>query len=224
MSVRFPPRASLALTFVLGFLSFAVQTRADDGDIGPELLNIEHAWDKASYETADPVAKRSALEALSKQTEAFVQAHPDRAEPLVWQGIVLSSYAAARGGFGALSIAKRSRDSLLAAVKLDGNVLHGSAYTSLGALYYKVPGFPIGFGDHDRAAEYLRKALALNPDGIDPNYFYGELLFENGEYTQALRYLQKALAAPPRQDRPLADSGRRNEVNALIAKVRSKMG
>jgi tetratricopeptide (TPR) repeat protein len=217
--MRILPRAAFALTFLVGFLSLA---HAAD-DIGPQLLNIQHAWDKANYEISDPAAKRSSLEALSKEAEAFVQAHPDRAEPLVWQGIVLSSYAAARGGLGALSLAKRSRDSLLAAVKLDGNVLHGSAYTSLGALYYKVPGFPIGFGDHDRAAEYLHKALELNPDGIDPNYFFGELLFENGDYTQSLRYLQKALAAPSRPDRPLADSGRRNEVNALIAKVRTKL-
>jgi tetratricopeptide (TPR) repeat protein len=223
MNIRVSPRAALALSVLLGFLSLALQARAADEDIGPELLSIEHAWDQANYGITDPAAKRSSLEALSEQAEQLVRAHPDRAEPLVWQGIVLSTYAAARGGFGALSLAKRSRDCLLAAVKLDGSVLHGSAYTSLGALYYKVPGFPVGFGDHERAAEYLQKALALNPDGIDPNYFYGELLFENGDYAQALRYLQKALDAPPRPDRPLADSGRRTEVNALIAKVRAKL-
>jgi len=150
--------------------------------------------------------------------------HPDRAEPLVWQGIVLSTYAGVKGGLGALSLAKESRDSLLAAVKLNGDVLNGSAYTSLGALYYKVPRWPVGFADHDKAAEYLRKALALNPDGIDPNYFYGELMFEEGDYAQALRYLRKAVAAPLRPERPLADSGRRGEINALIARARAKQG
>jgi Tfp pilus assembly protein PilF len=135
---------------------------------------------------------------------------------------VLSSYAGAKGGLGALSLAKKSRDSLLAAVKFDGAVLRGSAYTSLGALYYKVPGFPIGFGDHDKARDYLRKALTLNPDGIDPNYFYGELLFEDGDYAQSMVYLQKALAAPARADRPVADAGRRSEVNALMSRVRAK--
>lgn len=29
--------------------------------------------------------------------------------------------------------------------------LDGSAYTSLGSLYYQVPGWPIGFGDDDKA-------------------------------------------------------------------------
>ena len=36
----------------------------------------------------------------------------------------------------------------------------GSAYTSLGTLYFKVPGWPVGFGDEEKAEELLRKALA----------------------------------------------------------------
>jgi tetratricopeptide (TPR) repeat protein len=192
-------------------------------DFATELLAIEHAWDHANYETPNGDAKTRAFETLNERTESFVRAWPGRAEPLVWEGIVRSSYAGAKGGLGALSLAKAARESLLAAVKLDGNALHGSAYTSLGVLYYKVPGFPLGFGSHDKAADYLRKALSLNPDGIDPNYFYGEFLFEEKEYAESLRYLQKALAAPPRPDRPLADSGRRGEIDALITKVRAKL-
>ena len=63
----------------------------------------------------------------------------------------------------------------------------------------------------------------LNPDGMDPNYFIGELLFEEGEYSRSLQHLEKALAAPPRPDRPLADAGRRVEINTLVAKVRDKL-
>lgn len=205
-------------------LSLGAQgARAADDPMAAELLDLQHAWEKANYETPDASAKKASLEALSQRAEGFVRAHPGRAEPLIWQGIVLSTYAGAKGGLGALSVAKQSRDSLLAAMKLDDKALQGSAYTSLGALFYKVPGFPIGFGNHGKAADYLRKALALNPDGIDPNYFYGELLFEDGEYAQSLRFLQKALAAPARPDRPVADAGRRGEINALIARVRAKM-
>jgi tetratricopeptide (TPR) repeat protein len=197
---------------------------AQEAALSSELLDIQRAWEKASYETGDPVAKQRLLEDLSSKSETFAHQHPSRAEPLVWQGIVLSTYAGAKGGLGALSLAKKSRDCLLQAVKLDPAALQGSAYTSLGALYYKVPGWPIGFGDREKAADYLRKALALNPDGIDPNYFFGELMFERGDYAQSLTYLQKALAAPSRPDRPIADAGRRSEISALIAKVRAKQG
>ena len=141
----------------------------------------------------------------------------------MWEGIVLSTYAGAKGGLGALSLAKKSRDCLLEATRIDPAALRGSAYTSLGALYYKVPGWPIGFGDRDKATEFLNKALALNPDGMDPNYFIGELMYEKGDYSASLRHLQKALAAAPRADRPLADAGRRAEINGLVAKVNTKL-
>jgi tetratricopeptide (TPR) repeat protein len=209
----------LALSAFLG----AVAPAGASDAMSDELLAIQHAWEQANYETAADVRKKS-LESLGGRVEAFVHKYPGRAEPLVWQGIVLSTYAGAKGGLGALSIAKKSRDSLLAALKLDPNALDGSAYTSLGALYYQVPGWPIGFGNRQTAAEYLRKALAINPQGTDPNYFYGELMFEQGDYDSALVHLQKALAAPARPDRAVADSGRKAEIQALISRVRSKQG
>jgi len=101
-------------------------------------------------------------------------------------------------------------------------VLGGSAYTSLGSLYYQVPGWPIGFGDDKKAQEYLKKALAVNPDGIDANYFYGDYLFRKGEYAEAARWLNKAMQAPPRPGRKVADEGRRREIDELLDKIAAK--
>lgn len=221
MKARYASLFGAAWLCALMMLAGLARAQTND-DFDAQLLALQRTWDAANYDVnAD--ARKDELATLSERMQTFVQAHPDRAEALVWQGIVLSSYAGARGGLGALSLAKRARDCLMSAVRIDGEVLKGSAYTSLGALYYKVPGFPIGFGNHEKAAEYLHKALALNPNGIDSNFFYAELLFENGDYAQSLQYLQKALAAPKRPDRPLADSGRRAEIDALIAKVRAKL-
>ena len=47
---------------------------------------------------------------------------------------------------GALGLVKRARADFEAAIKLDAGALDGAAYTSLGALYYQVPGWPVGFG------------------------------------------------------------------------------
>ena len=141
-----------------------------------------------------------------------------------WHGIVASTYAGVKGPFGALSLAKEARDALLAAEALDPSVLDGSVYTSLGTLYYKVPGGLIGFGDKALAEDYLKKALSANPDGIDPNYFYGEFLFEEDNYNAARDALLKAKQAPKRPDRPLADEGRQAEIEALLARVNAKLG
>jgi len=211
-----------SLAFAVVFLP-AIPAVAEDAPFTTELSELQQDWDRANYQAANAVDKEHQLEVLSARSEALARKYPRNAEPLVWEGIVLSTYAGAKGGLGALSLAKKSRDCLLEATRIDPAALKGSAYTSLGALYYKVPGWPVGFGDDDKAAEFLGKALALNPDGMDPNYFIGEYLFEQGEYSRSLQHLQKALAAEPRPDRPIADAGRRAEINALVAKVHTKM-
>ena len=105
------------------------------------------------------------------------------------------------------------------AIKLNDKALDGSAYTSLATLYAKVPGWPIGFGDKAKAEEYFKKSLAINPEGIDPNFFYGEYLADQDRGAEARPYLEKALKAPARPGRELADSGRRQEVKTMLDKL-----
>ena len=202
---------------------FAGAAAADAG-FDSELLALQQAWARANYETPAGDAREQAFEQLEARAERFTKQHPGRAEALIWEGIIESSYAGAKGGLGALGLCKESRKNLEAALKINPNALDGSAYTSLGTLYYKVPGFPVGFGDEDKARELLKKALAINPNGIDPNYFYGEFLYEQGEYAQSLQYLDKAAKAAPRPGREVADKGRRAEIAALQAKVKAKQG
>ena len=68
----------------------------------------------------------------------------------------------------------------------------------------------------------LHKALAMNPQGIDANFFYGEYLLESGQKELAVQYLGRAIDAPDRPGRQLADSGRRDEARALMAKAKGK--
>lgn len=185
-----------------------------------QLADIQQRWAVANYQMTAPKEKLQALETLSADAHRFSQAHPDRAEPLIWEGIVLSTCAGAKGGIGALGLAKKSRSALEAALKINDKALDGSAYTSLGVLYSKVPGFPLGFGDDDKAQDLLVKALTINPYGIDPNYFYAQYLCDHEECRDAKRYLERALQAPPRPGRELADSGRHQEVLDLMAKAR----
>ncbi len=215
---------AMTLALFLGATAHAASPGPAPAALQSQLLEIQYEWARTNYLTQGESRKTAEFEALLKRAEAFETAFPGRAEPLIWEGIVLSSYAGAKGGLGALSIVKQARSKLDAALKLDPAALDGSAYTSLGTLYYKVPGFPLGFGDHGKARMMLLAALKLNPDGIDPNFFYGEFLFEEGNYAEAIKVLRKALAAPPRPNREIADQGRRGEIEALLAKAQRKLG
>jgi tetratricopeptide (TPR) repeat protein len=205
----------LMITSVFAFTLSATESSS-------ELLMIQNTWAKTNYQLQDD-EQIEQFEALLVSIDEQINLHPEQAEFWVWKGIIQSSFAGAKGGLGALSLAKKARKSLQKALELDDAALQGSAYTSLGTLYHKVPGWPLGFGDDDEAKLLLEKALKLNPEGIDPNYFYGEYLYDDKDYKGAMKHLKTALNAPQRVDRPLADSGRRTEIESLLAQVKKRM-
>jgi tetratricopeptide (TPR) repeat protein len=205
-------------------LAFASLPALALGEAGQaELQRIQSRWAEINYQL--PARQREAAFAeLSRQAGRAAASEPHAAELHVWHGIVLSTWAGARGGLGALDLVKQAKAELERAIELDPRALEGSAYTSLGSLYYQVPGWPIGFGDDAKAEVLLKKALALNPDGIDPNYFYGDYLLRQKRYAEARAALEKALAAPDRPGRASADAGRRGEARLLLEQVRQKLG
>ena len=188
------------------------------GNLETDLAAIQQRWAEIQYQVAKD-DKEKAFEALAGQAETLTASYPDRAEALIWRAIVLSTWAGEKGGLGALSLVKDARRHLEKAIDIDDRALDGSAYTSLGSLYYQVPGWPIGFGDNDKARRLLQKALSINPDGIDPNFFFADYLLEQGEEDRARQYLERALSAPDRPGRALADEGRRQEVRDRLAKL-----
>ena len=179
---------------------------------------VRDRWAQINYQLPKP-QREAAFEELLHQSEKIRQATPRDAAALIWEGIVLSSLAGEKGGMGALGLVKRARADFEAAIKLDAGALDGAAYTSLGALYYQVPGWPLGFGDDAAARTMLRKGLAIDPDGIDANYFYADFLRDQKDWAGARTAFQKALTAPARPGREVADAGRRQEAQAKLKDV-----
>ncbi len=187
------------------------------------LLSLQKRWAVVNYTLKDD-PQEEAFEKLIEDADKFVSENQEDAERLIWSGIIKSSYAGAKGGLGALSYAKAAKKDLEKALKINEAALSGSAHTSLATLYSKVPGWPIGFGSDKKAAQHFKKALQLNPEGIDPNYFYGEFLYdEKSNYKDAENYLLKAQNAKPRKQRPLADQERQKEITSLLTKVTKKL-
>lgn len=203
-----------------GLIALLCPLLAAAGPVEDGIAALQHDWEVIRYQT--PAAEREKrYEALAGKAHALSEANPQRSEPLVWEGIIVSSWAGEKGGLGALGLVKKARANYETAIRIDGSTLEGSAFNSLGVLYYKVPGWPIGFGDKAKARELLEKALQINPNGIDPNFFYGEFLLETGRAAEAVGYLERALAAAPRPGRQVADTGRREEARALLEKARA---
>lgn len=187
-----------------------------------DISYLQREWARIKYQVKDKDSQLDAIHKLEARAADVSARYPGKAEPKIWEGIILSTDAGIVKGLSALGKVKKARQLFEQAIKIDEKSMDGSAHTSLGSLYYQVPGWPIGFGDDDKAEAHLRKALVLNPDGIDSNFFYGDFLLQEGKYDKAARVLKHALEAPDRPDRPVADAGRREEIRAALAKAREK--
>ena len=213
-------RAHAALLWVAA-LVVSLSSMARAAGVEDSVAEVQRDWEVIRYQA--PAAEREKkFEALATKAHQVSQAFPGRSEPLIWEGIVVSSLAGEKGGLGALGLVKQAKSLYETAIQVDGTALDGSAYNSLGVLYYKVPGWPIGFGDKNKAREMLQKALSINPRGIDPNFFYGEYLVESKRPEEAVPYLERALQAPARPGRSIADAGRREEARTLLDRLKAK--
>ena len=201
----------LGLSICLAALPTLATTTAD----------LQQEWAIANYQT-ETASKADSFEALITRAEAALAAEPKNADLLIWTAIIKSTYAGVSGGLSALSLVKAARGHLEDAMEIDDKALQGSVYTSLGALYYQVPGWPIGFGSDKKAREMLDKAVSLNLGGLDTNYFYGDFLVQQKQYAGARTRLNRAMAAVARPGREVADAGRRVEISALLEKIKDK--
>jgi tetratricopeptide (TPR) repeat protein len=183
-----------------------------------DLDHLQTRWAEIHYQLPSE-QQAGAYASLAAEAESLVRSDPDNAPVLIWQGIILSSWAGAEGGLGALDKVKRARSALERALEIDALALDGSAYTSLGALYYQVPGWPLAFGNKKKAEQLLQQALEINPDGIDSNYFWGDYLIQQKRYAEARSALFKAQAAQARPGRELADRGRQGEILQLLEQL-----
>ena len=203
------------LTFVL----FVPPAFADNS---ADIHHLQDRWAEIKYRLPTQEQER-AFAGLVKEAESLAATNQDNAAILIWQGIIRSTYAGVKGGLGALSEVKKAKQDFERALEINPSAMNGSAYTSLGSLYYQVPGWPLGFGDNKKAREMLKKGLEINPEGIDSNYFYGDYLKSIKDYKAALVVFEKALQAPSRPDRELADEGRKHEIEAAIQQVKAAM-
>ena len=183
-----------------------------------ELFSLKNRWEHTV--TDMPVNEReSTLKALAVEAGQLAEQQRDNADVLVWQGIILASYARERGGLGALGTAGDARDVLERAIEIDPQGSSGSAYVTLGALYDRAPGRPIGFGNSDTAERMFQRALEIRPDGIDVNYYYAAFLKEEGNEQAAREHAQRAVEGAARDSRQASDEALRRDAQAMLSEL-----
>ncbi|MGR9052853.1 MAG: tetratricopeptide repeat protein, partial [Gammaproteobacteria bacterium] len=136
-----------------------------------------------------------------------------------WRAVIKATNAEHQDGLTALNAIRDARNLLLKAIDITPDAMNGSAYTTLGTLYYLAPGWPLAFGDTDKAEALLKTALKINPLGIDTNYYYGDFLLKQNELKKALYYFERAIKAPVRSEQLYADNHLKAEAEQAYRKL-----
>jgi tetratricopeptide (TPR) repeat protein len=197
--------------------------------LNPEALKLAVQWEKIKFEVQDPATQREKMDQLGEEADAMAEKSPNNHEVVLWDAIITSERASmaneaggVSGPLAALKYASQAKNSLEKMDKLDPKAFEAAAPTSLGVLYYRVPPFPLGFGDKKKARHLLEEAVKNAPTGLDAHYFYGDFLYEQGEYAKAAEVLEKSLSFPHHPERPIWDKNRRLVIQELLEKAKAK--
>jgi tetratricopeptide (TPR) repeat protein len=220
MSLTSRRSALLYMVFAVAGFRVLPAKAADAPDT--EVHRLQSTWEAIKFGVPEGDEQTKQMNALGDDADAVAAKFPDRPEILIWDGIITSERASMASAFSALGLAKRARDILEEAYKMAPAKLDAGATCSLGVLYYRVPGFPIGFGDKAKARRLLEEAVKLAPTGLDAWYFYGDFLYEQKEYPKAAETFRHALSLPPHPDRPLWDKNRRLVIEERLASIAAK--
>lgn len=209
--------ARISLLFIVALVTSPYALAADA--LSPEVRRLQTTWETIKFGVPEGDDQTNQMNALGQDADAVAAKFPEMPEALIWDGIITSERASMASSFSALGLAKRARDLLERAYTIDPARLDAGATTSLGVLYYRVPGFPIGFGDKAKARQLLEEAVRRAPNGLDAWYFYGDFLYSQNERQKAAAVFQQALKIPQRPDRPLWEKNRRLMIEELLAKI-----
>ncbi|MCP3446064.1 tetratricopeptide repeat protein [Bradyrhizobium sp. CCGUVB14] len=220
-------QALRAFAMVAGVIAVATMSKyvraSDNRALDADIISVAEEWAKIKYLSDDDSDRSSKMAVLAPKTDALVKRYPGRPEPLIWDGIVVSEQASLSSGFTALNFAGRARDLLLEAYKIDPKALDAGAPTSLGVLYYRVPGFPLAWGDKEKARRYLEEAIKNAPNGRDAHYFYADFLYEQHDYKRAEEMLKVGMALLKHPERPVWDQYFPMVMETLLDRIEKKL-
>ncbi|MFC3023877.1 tetratricopeptide repeat protein [Vibrio zhugei] len=181
------------------------------------LSQLQHQWAVCEYQIKGEDSKQSCFQDLVDEEQQHLTLHPNNPDLNIAFAINLASLANVSSTSDALSLIKQAKTRLEALKNTTSGQRHTAVLVTLGALYYRAPGWPISFGDDDKAGVLLAEAIKLSPDDITAHYFYGDFLAEQGQTQQAINVLKQGLQIETHHVQPLVVQGRKQDIQRLLS-------
>jgi hypothetical protein len=197
----------------------AAATAAADS-LDDELEALVGDYDTVRFDTSNDEARSKALTTLIQRAASLAKQHPSRGEPLAWKGIVEADLSARERSLGQ---AKNARKTLEASLAILPNSSAPDAYSTLGAMYANMPGFPLAFGDKKKARVHFQQCLTLDAKHVGCNINYASLLLKQEDFAGAIKHANAGIAGLPRPGRDKADKASRGSAETIITKAKEQL-
>lgn len=182
------------------------------------LLQLEQHWAVIRYQTPEKQRLQSFENELNEIGGSQLVCQQSAEYQLI-QAMIKGSMAKLQSRLDGLKMIRQIEKHLQAAIKINPAVMQGMSWTLLGLLYDKSPGWPFSIGDDKAAERAYQKGLALNPDGIDANFYYGDFLRRKKQSKLAREYLLKASRSNQGDQSEIAFQGRKLDVKRALKKL-----
>ena len=121
----FAAASLITLSLLLGARAQGQPDALDSG-----IVQLQQEWALIQYK-APGTEREARFAVLADKAHVLTESFDTRAEPHIWEGIILSSWANAKGGLGALGLVKQAKAHYETAISIDPNALDGAALSSL---------------------------------------------------------------------------------------------
>lgn len=183
-----------------------------------DLLTYQQEWAHLMFEETNKEKQVEGIDTLLERVEKTLKEKPSSADMRIWLAKLKMQKASSLGFFKRDDMNKEALALLEQATLIDPKALDGYGYALLGHLYDTADAWPFSFGNRVKAKGYLLKALALDPDNLEANYFYGLYLKQYEGLDVAKPYFKKALEAKQYPDRKVAYLGLRDMIRDAMKK------
>jgi hypothetical protein len=203
----------LLLSLVLLFAA-AAQAAPSDELIRP----IQDRWAEIKYRS--PAKQQADLyNELSEKVRQISAANPNFPPALIWEGIVVSSEAGARGGLGGLSLAKDAKKVLEESLKLDEKSPQRLRLYQPRRALRQGSRLAAGLRRQEKSRGAFPQVPERQPGRDRPELLLRRVPDRPGARRRRPQLSGKSAQAAPRPGRELADQGRRQEIQALLKQI-----
>lgn len=167
---------------------------------------------------ADSADKPGVFGAAVEYAKRAVEAEPTAVDGRYWYALTIGRLGEAQGILRSLSAAGDMRRELETLLELAPD--HAGAHFALGMLYYRLPGWPLSFGDNNRALELMSAAVELAPDHTTYRLGLAELLLDMRRRDEAIELLEAIIEMPLTPNEPMESAEDKVKAQELLQRHR----